>query len=182
MRTCESCGAELTKPRRGPWPKTCGQRCRKRLSRVRTTVGTNSNSPYPVAMRALPRWTRAAGKRPITITGAPASTTNPSTWTRFAAVENDAHGIMLGDGLGCIDLDDCFTDTGELTPLAARIVAKNPKAFIEVSQSGKGLHIFGLRPEGPGIRRGGLEVYSWGRFIRTTGDIYQPGGLEELNV
>lgn len=133
-------------------------------------------------MRALPRWTRAAGKRPITITGEPASTTKPTTWSRFAEVENDAHGIMLGGGLGCIDLDSCFTAEGDLTPLARRIVAKNPGAFIEISQSGKGLHIFGLRPEGPGLRRQGIEVYSWGRFIRTTGEVYQRGGLEELNL
>lgn len=179
MKSCDICHKELTKPRRGPWPRTCGQRCRKRLSRARHTTGVDS--PIPEAMRKLKRWTRAAGKRPITLTGTPASTTDPTTWGHYAPVANGACGFMLGAGIGCIDLDHCIQPDGTLTPAAARIVAANPHAFIEISQSGTGLHIFGLRPEGPGLRRTGIEVYSWGRFIRTTGHVYQLGDLHPLN-
>lgn len=179
MRTCESCGCELHRPKRGPAPRTCGQRCRKRLSRTRQISG-----PYPEAMRRKSRWTAAAGKRPVRTDGAPASSTNPRTWTRFTDVRHRPHGFMCGAGIGCIDLDHCLDDHGRPNTHAARILALNPDAYVEISVSGTGLHIFGLRDRAPGIRRPGLEVYSQGRFIRTTGRTYRPGtrgGLHPLN-
>ena len=32
-RVCESCGVVLKKPVKGPWPRFCGDRCRKAKSR-----------------------------------------------------------------------------------------------------------------------------------------------------
>lgn len=87
---------------------------------------------------------------------------------------------MLGDGFACLDLDNCFSSEGRLKTVAAAIVSDNPGAFIERSVSGRGLHIFGLLPPGRGRRMSGVEVYSTARFIRTTGDVYQSGGLSKL--
>ncbi|MGP9652001.1 hypothetical protein ACT3TP_16135 [Glutamicibacter sp. AOP38-B1-38] len=80
-------------------------------------------------------------------------------------------GFVLGQGIGCIDLDHCF-DGGELLPWAAELVAANRGTYIEASMSGEGLHIFGLLAESPGykIRDGrNIEVYSSRRYIAVTG-------------
>lgn len=120
---------------------------------------------------------RAAGKRPITVTGSPASSTDRSTWSTLHAVQQstagDGLGIMLGDGLGCYDLDHCFVD-GELTEQAqAHLDAiSEPIVMAERSMSGSGLHVFVLAPEAPGTRRPGIERYTRARFIRVTGEIF----------
>lgn len=72
---------------------------------------------------------------------------------------------MLGDGLGCYDLD-------HVTDGAARqIIADIPERviFLERSMSGAGVHVFVEAPEGPGRRRDGVERYTRARFIRVTG-------------
>ena len=78
-------------------------------------------------------------------------------------------GFVLGDGIGCIDLDGCLDEKGRPSEFAQKVLAACPATFIEVSQSGRGLHIFGLLPEAPGRAREGVEVYSAGRFIAMTG-------------
>lgn len=165
---------------RGRTPKYCSARCRKAASRARSKMEFRK---FPSAMLAAARWTRADGKRPITPKGASASSTNAATWSAFADVQSgagDGFGFMLGGGFACLDLDDCFSSEGELKSVAAALVADNPGAFIERSVSGRGLHIFGLLPPGRGRRLTGLEVYSSARFIRTTGDVFQSGGLLNL--
>lgn len=166
---CLMCDREIEQPKgRGRKRTTCGQRCRKRLSR----------EGVPARMMSVNRWVRADGKRPITVDGYSASTTNPRTWTSFEAVRRSSagtgFGIMLGGGLAAHDLDDCFTNEGELKPWARDVLESvhNP-LLIEVSKSGNGLHIFTEAEEGPGRRTqmpggGAWEFYSRGRFILTT--------------
>lgn len=132
----------------------------------------------PEALTSRARWTRRDGKRPVTIFGTPASSTRSLTWTTFEKVsgssEGDGYGIMLGDGLGCTDLDDAIRDDGTLTPVAAQIVAEHraEALLIEVSMSGRGLHIFRPMEEAPGSMRvidgQKVETYSQGRFIAVT--------------
>lgn len=165
---------------RGRTPRYCSARCRKAASRSRSKMEYRK---FPSAMLEAARWTRADGKRPITPAGTPASSTNDATWSNFDDVQSgagDGFGFMLGDGFACLDLDDCFLRSDELKPGAAPVVAANPDAFIERSVSGRGLHIFGLLPPGRGRRMSGVEIYSTARFIRTTGDVYQSGGLSKL--
>lgn len=88
---------------------------------------------------------------------------------------------MLGDGIACIDLDHCVEPDGALSPLATRVLADNPHAWVELSLSGTGLHVWGLLPEGPGRTSPGLEVYSRARFI-ALGTTYQAGGMHPLNA
>ncbi|MHD0252631.1 hypothetical protein ACQZES_05480 [Corynebacterium diphtheriae] len=168
--TCEQCKQDFDATgSRGRTPKYCSNRCRTRACRAR-------NSGIPELMKARATWCRADGKRPITRDGAPASSTNPATWDSFGNVRagsGDGFGIMLGDGLGCYDLDHCY-DGKELSEWGQNFIHSitEPVVYIEKSVSGDGLHVFVESPEKPGRRmryRGGsIEFYSRQRFIRTT--------------
>lgn len=103
--------------------------------------------------------------------GTPASTTDRTTWTNWADVAERPHGIMLGDGLGCIDLDHCLVD-GEANELAREVLASVDPVWVERSMSGDGLHIFIEAEPAPGRTMPGFEVYSRERFIVVTGDAF----------
>lgn len=126
----------------------------------------------PVEMSSRPRWTRRDGKRPITVDGYSASSTKKATWASLPAVLSsemgDGVGFMLGDGVGCIDLDHCL-EGGRLSELAEAVLEAVPDTYVEVSPSGTGLHIFGLLPEMGGRKLPGVEVYSRARFMTVTG-------------
>ena len=99
-------------------------------------------------MTSRARWVRHdARKRPLTASGGPASVTDSSTWSTYAEAARSPHGtglgIVLGDGLGCIDLDHCI-EGGVLAPWAAEVLDewRDRAVFIEVSMSGTGLHLF----------------------------------------
>lgn len=126
-------------------------------------------------------------KRPICpFTGSSASSTDPMTWGTYPqARERDSRiGYVLGNGIGCIDLDHAIQTDGTLTPGAAAIVAHYPDSWIEVSPSGQGLHIWGYAPEQKGFRREwhgqAIEFYSMGRYITVTGRTWQAGTLQNL--
>lgn len=95
--------------------------------------------------------------------------------------------VLDGDGIACIDLDGCLTD-GVLAPWARRIVERAPGAFVEVSVSGRGLHIWGYAsvPHGRVVATpdgGKAEIYGWGRYIAVTGNAFEgsPAVLGNLN-
>ena len=164
----------------------CSPSCRVRAHRRRNVM--------PAEMTARPRWVRwrswkrdgRVTKLPIQVTGTMASSTDPGTWSTYgealASSSGTGLGFMLGDGIGCIDLDHCIDDDGNLSDLARDVLAVCPPTFVELSQSGRGLHIFGLMPEAPGRNRGGVEVYSKARFIAMTGNRYKgsPSVLADL--
>lgn len=153
---------------------TCSPKCRKRVSRR-----ASSNSPFPPEMTSRARWVRRAqSKRPLTISGGPASSTDSRTWSSFEAASASTAGVslgfVLGDGIGCYDLDHCLIG-GELAGWAREAIESitEPVIFTEVSQSGEGLHVFVEATEGPGrkIRDGrNIERYTSGRYIAVTGD------------
>lgn len=125
-------------------------------------------------MTGVVRWTRCSGKRPITTEGRAASSTDETTWTTFKAVyggPGDGYGVMLGDGLACLDLDHCLTGT-ELADWAKNEIDKiKSPIWIERSISGDGIHVF-FEGYGTSSKRPGVEVYYHSRFIRVTGDKY----------
>jgi len=138
--------------------------------------------PIPREMEGMPRWLRwrlverkggKPAKMPITLSGRPARVNDADDWADYFDAlwtrKGQGMGFVLGEGVGCIDLDDALTADGTLTAWAERIVARAPRTFMEVSQSGTGLHIWGLLDEAPGrnLRTKGMsvEVYSQGRFI-----------------
>jgi len=123
-------------------------------------------------------------KRPVTTAGAPASSTDPATWATYTAAKRskvgDGLGYVLGDGIGCLDLDHCLVD-GKPNELAREVLARLPGAYVEISPSGDGLHVWGTAPEQPGRVRDGVEAYSVGRYITVTGRVFRPGGLVDLS-
>lgn len=166
---CEQCGATFRRePRPGPMPRFCTARCRKAASRARAPR-------IPSEMTSLRRWAARDGKRPVTVDGRPASSVASGTWTTYDAVKHLPHGIMLGGGLACWDLDHCLVG-GRLAGWARAVVdGIDPGSVVwsERSMSGDGVHVFVRAPEGPGSRRGGVEFYSRARFIAVTGDRWE---------
>ena len=172
--TCEECSAPIP-VKSGRVPRFCSGACRQRAYRRRRKTPAG----FPVRLLEQARWARADGKRPVTPTGAAASTTNQRTWLTYKDVQagaGDGLGVMLGAGLGCYDLDSCVVD-GRLLPWAARAVASidEPVILVELSVSGGGLHVFVEAGEAPGrvirVPGGGtIEKYFQKRFIRVTGN------------
>lgn len=72
-----------------------------------------------------------------------------------------------------IDIDNCALPDGSgWSPLAIAVCAMFPGAAVEVSHSGKGLHVFGSgRPPAHGCKNVayGMEFYHSGRFVALTG-------------
>ena len=159
-------------PRQGA--KFCSQKCGTYFRRASKRKPT-----FPAEMTSRNRWLRRdENKRPLTIDGKAGSSTNPETWSSFAAAKASTAGaglgFVLGDGIGCIDLDHCFAD-GALTDWAKEAIDSitEPVIFMEVSQSGEGVHIFIEAQEAPGrkIRDGrNIERYTAGRYIAVTGN------------
>jgi primase-polymerase (primpol)-like protein len=149
----------------------------------------------PAELKALNRWVRWApvtrngriDKVPVTTAGRNASSTNPSTWTDYATAKASGVGVGLGfvlngDGVSCIDLDHCVTD-GKPNAKAKAFMERFPGAWVELSPSGDGLHIWGTAPAGPGRRTSidGLDVefYATGRYITVTGRTVRAGNLQQ---
>ncbi len=111
-----------------------------------------------------------------------AATTRPEDWMTFAeavalAKEKDFSGIGFvftkNDPYVGVDLDGLLDpQTLAMTPAAKDIVQMLSPAFVEISQSGKGIHVIvrGALPEGA-RRKGPIEVYSEGRYFAITGNI-----------
>jgi len=154
------CRAELpVRARKGT--RFCSTRCRVRAHRARV----------PTELRSIDRWvTHSPQKVPLTPDDRLASSTDPATWSPYAAVRRlDRRGFVLaGDGIVCLDLDHCLVG-GALTEQAAQIVARCPDTYIEVSPSGDGLHIWGRGNVRRGRKVAGVEVYGTGRYITVTG-------------
>lgn len=73
---------------------------------------------------------------------------------------------MLGNGIGCYDLDHVTDDE------ARQIISTIPEEIIyaERSTSGQGVHVFVRAHESAGTRRGKIERYTRARFILITGN------------
>lgn len=157
--------------------KFCSTKCRVYYSR---------RPKLPEAMTSRRRWVRwrmverkgKMTKVPVRLNGRNASSTDWDTWASFVEAEKstigNGVGFVLGDGIGCWDFDHCIED-GRLADWARdAIIAIPDPLFIEVSQSGEGVHVFVEAPEGPGrkIRDGErcIEFYSTGRYIAVTGN------------
>lgn len=171
---CETCGRAIParSETRGRRRRYCSNACRQRAYRDRATVSVS----FPAVMQQRAAWVRCVGKRPVRIDGRPASTVDPSTWASFDAVTastaGDGFGIMLGDGLGCYDLDH-VTDEQARTFIATLV---EPVVWVERSVSGTGVHVFVEARPAPGWKRviDGLHIerYTRARFIRTTGKVF----------
>ncbi|MEO3976318.1 DNA primase [Streptomyces sp. CAU 1734] len=171
-RTCEHCTGPMPLMARAH-ARYCSGKCRVAAHRRRRTI--------PAELTARPRWIRhTARKVPLTVAGAPASVTDPAHWSRrrdaAASTAGAGAGFVLnGDGIICIDLDHALDTDGSPLPWAQNILTAAAGTWVEVSRSGRGLHIWGhgTLPGGDGRRipvgTGSAELYATGRYIAVTG-------------
>lgn len=113
-------------------------------------------------------------------TGTKASVTNAKHWATYNDAVNyfqyggnfDGIGFVFteADNLVFIDLDECITENGEETPLAAELQELFKDTYIELSQSERGLHIIckGVIPRA--FKQKEIEVYTKGRYMAFTGN------------
>jgi len=100
----------------------------------------------------------------------------PERWVNFndAKTKNRPLGFVLveEDKIVCIDLDHAIQD-GKLSLMAKEIIEKFTGTYMELSQSGKGIHIFvkGAIPKNLNLSSQGIEMYKNNRYIALTGDI-----------
>jgi len=160
----------------------------------------NMLANIPQTQKRLRRWILwrlerrddAETKVPYRIDGVRASPTNPEDWTDFDTAcrafdpaKYNGLGFVLTkeDGIVCIDLDECIRD-GQICDEAKSIV-RMMNSWTEVSQSGKGLHIFvrGSKPtdkcKATPREFKSLEVYDHDRYIAMTGN-HLPGTPLEI--
>ena len=109
-----------------------------------------------------------------------ASTTDSRTWMTFTTAFEASRttglgmGVVLGNGLLGIDLDDCINGEG-LHREAQRIV-EECGSYAERSPSGTGVHVYsfaelnGHGNRGTGPWDGNFEIYDRGRFLTVTGN------------
>jgi hypothetical protein len=145
----------------------------------------------PLELRQLDRWVMwrlikrvkqngeaAWSKVPFTPAGKHASSTNPQTWTSYEDACDalilggfDGIGLVLGDAVHGIDVDDCRDPiTGELSPLAEEILERID-GYCEVSPSGTGIKLFSsTNLDGSRTKNAvGLEMYRDSRYFAVTG-------------
>ncbi len=135
----------------------------------------------PEEIRLLPQWVCWRGdkvpKNPKT--GCNAQSNNADSWSTFEEAVNackvfgfDGVGFMFrkGGGYFGVDLDHCQENKAFCDEFVNGLQSYN-----EYSRSGTGLHIIckGVLPEGS-RRKGGVEMYSEGRYFICTGNVYNP--------
>jgi len=93
--------------------------------------------------------------------------------------------VLNGDGVVCIDLDDCVVD-GVPNAKARELISSLPRTYVEFSPSGRGLHVWGFASLDAGRRfeRDGLkvEVYPNGRYLTVTGRAYRSARFATLDL
>lgn len=120
-------------------------------------------------------------------TGSPCSVVDPANWsdveTASASVRRMGQGFGLAfcftenDPYWFIDLDGCKQADGSWSPLAQQLVTQVlPGAALEISASGKGLHLFGRGTVPPHASKNfdhRVELYTRSRFCAMTGTALQ---------
>jgi P4 family phage/plasmid primase-like protien len=149
----------------------------------------------PMELKQIPRWVlwnhtevgtennKRWSKLPVQITGQSASSTNPSTWSDFLAVQaayeknpNQFSGVGFvfceEDNLIGVDLDDCYDiDLNSFNNVALQQIATSINGYMEVSPSGTGVKIFtrGNLKSAHVDHSIGFEAYPHGRYFTITG-------------
>lgn len=107
----------------------------------------------------------------------PTAMTTVANVLPIAAALGESYGVGFlftrNDPFFFLDIDNCMMPDGQWSPLALDLVQRVPGAAVEVSQSGKGLHIFGTGtvPEHACKNiAAGLELYTESRFVALTGN------------
>ena len=132
----------------------------------------------PQELKALKQWVCWVGKDKIpknAYTGKNAQSNNPDTWSDFDTATGacdkynfDGVGFMFANGYFGVDLDHCLDNVDFCDEFVETL-----QSYAEISKSGTGLHIIckGTLPKGA-RRKGGVEMYSSGRYFICTGNVY----------
>lgn len=138
----------------------------------------------PQELRAVPQWVCWQGEAKIPkspFNGKNAKSNDKKTWGTFEqavkACETfgfDGLGFMFAPPYFGIDLDHCLDNLDFVDEFVETL-----QSYTEVSRSGNGIHIIckGKLPDGS-RRKGGVEMYSEGRYFICTGNIYNPAYTE----
>lgn len=117
-------------------------------------------------------------------TGKVADAHDPQIWTTFdnaiaQVAAGRGHGVGFvftqADPFFFLDIDGALSHTGEWSELSRYLCAAFPGAAVEVSSSGRGLHIIGSGAHAAPVQHRcknvplGLEFYTQGRFVALTG-------------
>ena len=161
---------------RGRPQRYCTTACKQAAYRARTLPPELTSRARWVRWKPVRRKDRVT-KMPVTVAGRSASSTDVATWSTYVVARKSTAGVglgfVLGDGIGCIDLDHVLDKAGNLDPVAAALIAEWPATYTEVSPSGDGLHLWFLMDEAPGTVRKvdgvSVETCSAGRYITVTG-------------
>ncbi|RYZ32039.1 MAG: DNA primase [Propionibacteriaceae bacterium] len=182
---CEHCGAPIVQGV-GRTPRYCSGAHRVAAHRARQREQLAA-AGVPVELRRMRRWTRwsrirrgtAVTKLPLTVDGRAASSTDPSTWATWDRAQRSRFGtglgfVLAGDGVLAFDLDECVDEHGAVSAPAQDLLRTLPRTWVELSPSGRGLHVWGYGTVGKGRRfvtAGGLrvELYDRGRFVTVSG-------------
>jgi putative DNA primase/helicase len=137
-------------------------------------------------LKAEARWLCHKDKRPLNArNGNAGSSTDPTTWAPYAVavatakrLRLDGVGIVFtGDALVGIDLDKCIGDSEGTTAKYAKHLIAMTRSYIEISPSGRGLHIIGTGKIPRAVKEKlhgiGVEVYNVGRYFTWTGDVIE---------
>lgn len=134
----------------------------------------------PVMLVPLPNG--KTDKIPVSAAGHAIDAHAPSNWMtsieaqaaadRLAQMSGMRHGVgfvlTANDPFFCVDIDDCATPTG-WSPVANQIGSMLPGTVAELSQSGRGLHLWGMRSKMPAHSMKNtelhLELYHDRRFL-----------------
>lgn len=174
-RICSQCRNPFDVPNTGRPKKFCSDRCRlvnhRQLKKLRGSLAV------PDEVARAKRWVRHVAKRPVTVEGRAASVSDPKSWASLldarSSTVGDGLGFVLGDGVGCVDFDGVIDEAGVLDSRVEALLEGAPDTWVEVSPSGRGLHVWGRLPEARGRRfthEGvSVEVYSQGRYMTVTG-------------
>jgi hypothetical protein len=130
------------------------------------------------------QWILHKNKMPVShLTAEVADAHNPAIWTDAQTAMATAKLYGAGYGVGFvftakdpfwfIDIDKCLMpDNATWSPVAMDLMARLPGAAIEVSQSGRGLHLFGTGAVPEHACKNialGLELYTEARYVALTG-------------
>lgn len=132
----------------------------------------------PEELKKLKQWVCWVGSDKIpknAQNGRNAKSNDETTWSDFETSVNacdkyhfDGVGFMFANGYFGVDLDHCLDKVDFCDEFVETL-----QSYAEISKSGSGIHIIckGQLPSGA-RRRGGVEMYSSGRYFICTGNIY----------
>ena len=134
----------------------------------------------PSELKKVKQWVCWTGQDKVPknpASGKNAQSNNSKTWGTFEqavkACETfnfDGIGFMFAPPYFGVDLDHCLDKTDFVDEFVESL-----QSYAEISKSGDGIHIIckGKLPDGS-RRKGGIEMYSEGRYFICTGNIYNP--------